>query len=80
MVQCMRIALIFFVLLPACASFPQLEGTISAAARDAPYPPLTPVPIAPAAQGQDAADLQARAAALQARAAQIRQIDLAALQ
>jgi hypothetical protein len=76
----MRIAPILIVLLSACASFPQLEGTISDTARDAPFPPLTPIPIAPEARGAEAADLQARIAALQAKAAEIRQIDLAALQ
>jgi hypothetical protein len=80
MIQSMRVLPIILCLLSACATFPQLDGTISAAARNAPYPLLTPVPIAPQASGDVAADMQARVAALQTRAAAIRQIDFAALQ
>lgn len=80
MVQAMRFALIISLALTGCATFPQLEGTISDAARAAPYPVLTPVPLAPVATGEAAADMQARVAALQSRAARIRQIDIAALQ
>lgn len=80
MVWSMRLILCSFVLLSACASFPQLEGTISDAARAAPYPPLTQLPTIPPARGAEADDLQDRIAALLERAAQIRQIDMAALQ
>ncbi|MFT6945339.1 MAG: hypothetical protein ACJAUW_001921 [Yoonia sp.] len=76
----MRVLPILLCLLSACATFPQLDGTISATVRNAPYPLLTPVPLAPQASGDVASDMQARVAALQARAATIRQIDIAALQ
>ncbi len=76
----MRVTLILCLALCGCATFPELEGSISDAARNAPYPPLTPVPIAPTATGDAAADMQARIAALQTRAAAIRQIDIGALQ
>jgi len=76
----MRFCLLLPLLVSACASFPALEGTISDAARQAPYPTLTALPPAPASTvGMDAA-LEARIAALQARAARIRQIDIGALQ
>lgn len=74
-----RVVIIAFML-AGCAQFPALEGTISDALRDAPYPALTPVPPAPAATGDEADALNARIAALKARAALIRQIDIAALQ
>ena len=80
MMHIMRVLPIILCLLSACATFPQLEGTITDAARNAPYPLLTPVPLAPATSDDPAADLQARIAALQARAEAIRQIDFAALQ
>ena len=70
----------FALILTACTSFPALDGTISDAARDAPYPTLTPIPLAPPATGDDAADIQSRVTALQARAARLRQTDIAALQ
>ncbi|MEJ8559923.1 hypothetical protein QTO30_00775 [Yoonia sp. GPGPB17] len=76
----MRYAFIFPLIMSACTNFPALEGTISDAARQAPYPNLTPLPPLPAAAGDDEAALQARIEALQARAARIRQIDIAALQ
>ena len=80
MVADMRLTLILTLLLSACATFPQLDSTITQEARDAPFPALTPVPIAPVATGDEQAALQARIAALQAKAARIRQIDIAALQ
>ncbi|MDC1399528.1 hypothetical protein [Yoonia sp.] len=80
MVALMRFTLICCLALCGCASFPQLEETISDAARAAPYPALTPVPLAPEATDNAAVDLQARVAALQAKAVRIRQIDIAALQ
>ena len=76
----MRIALFLCVALSACTTFPQLEGTISDAARNAPYPTLTPVPAAPPSSGVEDEALQARITALQARAARLRRIDIAALQ
>lgn len=69
-----------FLLISACATFPALEGTISDAARQAPYPTLTQLPPFPPVTASEDADLQARIAALQARAAELRQIDIAALQ
>lgn len=80
MIHIMRLLPIIFCLLSACATFPQLEGTITDAARNAPYPLLSPVPLAPSTRDDPTADLQARIAALQARAEAIRQIDFAALQ
>jgi hypothetical protein len=80
MVAFMRMTLILCLALCGCATFPQLEGTISDAARNAPYPTLTPVPIGPVATADAGVDMQARVAALQSRAALIRQIDIAALQ
>lgn len=71
---------IAFVLIAACTPFPALEGTISESARAAPYPVLSPLPPLPQASDAEVTDLQARAAALRARAARIRQIDIAALQ
>ncbi|MEM8537202.1 MAG: hypothetical protein AAGF56_04995 [Pseudomonadota bacterium] len=68
----MRFFPLMLAWLTACAEFPALDGTISDAARDAPYPTLTPIPVSPQ-QGVDVtADLQARSAALQARAARLR--------
>lgn len=76
----MRILLPLILLLSACATFPELDGTISDAARQAPYPTLTAIPTQRASgRNQDAA-MQARIDALQARAARIRQIDMATLQ
>ena len=80
MVAHMRFALILCLALCGCATFPQLEGTISDAARAAPYPALTPIPLAPEETGDAATDMQARVAALEAKAALIRRIDIAALQ
>ncbi|MFO8126824.1 hypothetical protein [Yoonia sp.] len=74
------ILLVPFCLLFACAAFPALEGTISDAARQAPYPALTPLPPFPTANGDEETALLARIDALQARASRIRQIDIAALQ
>ena len=77
----MRTSLLLLPLLAACATFPALDGTISDAARNAPYPTLTPVPPLPGAT-VDAADaaMAARIAALQARAARLRGMDIGALQ
>ncbi|WP_373636704.1 hypothetical protein [Yoonia sp. BS5-3] len=78
--RAMRFCLSFALLLSACAEFPALEGTISDAARDAPYPTLQPLPENYV--GLPVADdpLSARIAALQARAARLRRIDISALQ
>jgi hypothetical protein len=75
----MRIALLIPFVLSACATFPALDGTISDEARNAPYPALTPIPLEPAI-GDDEDVLQERIAALQERAARIREIDKGALQ
>jgi len=69
-----------FLLISACATFPALDGTISDAARQAPYPTLTELPPFPAITASEDAALEARIAALQARADQLRQIDIGALQ
>ncbi len=76
----MRFLIITLLCLSACTQFPELEGTISDAARDAPYPKLSQVPIAPPVSGIEQEILQDRIAALQSRAARIRQIDISALQ
>lgn len=76
----MRFIVISLVSLSACTQFPELEGTISDAARDAPYPTLTEIPFAPPSMGAEQDELQARVTALQTRAASIRQIDISALQ
>lgn len=68
------------ICLAACAQFPALEGTISDAARDAPYPRLTPLPDMPPSGDTDTAAIEARIAALQARATVLRETDIAALQ
>lgn len=76
----MRYTLLLLVPLCACAGFPDLEGTISDAARQAPYPSLTEIPVGPDATTSDDDALQARMTRLQSRAAAIRQIDITALQ
>ena len=76
----MRYALPLIGLLAACTDFPQLEGTISDVARDAPYPTLSPLPASDPIHTTDDSALRARVAALQARAERLRQIDIAALQ
>ena len=76
----MRFTFLMPLFVSACAAFPALEGTISDAAQAAPYPTLTPLPTFATASDTDDAALSARIAALQARAARLRQIDIAALQ
>ena len=76
----MRLILLIPFAVSACASFPALEGSISDTAAQAPYPILTEIPAAPAGSRADQPDLLARIMNLQARAARIRQIDMAALQ
>ena len=78
----MRIMLALSLSLSACGSFPQLDGTISAAAREAPYPeltPLTPLESVPGTQSSDT-DLAARIDALLARAELLREFQIGALQ
>jgi len=69
-----------FLVLAGCAPFPALQGNISDSARNAPYPVLTPLPPLPEPTDDEAAVMQQRIADLQARAARIREIDIAALQ
>ena len=70
------------LLLSACATFPALDGTISDAARLAPYPRLTPLPdtMEPVPSGEMDAVMAARIAALNARAERLRRTEIAALQ
>lgn len=68
------------LLLVACTPFPDLSGTISDSARAAPYPVLAPVEVPPQATDDSGAEIDTRIAALRARADEIRQIDIAALQ
>lgn len=77
----MRIALPFLITLAACAPFPELDGTISESARNAPYPRLTPIPPRDdgAVTSADAA-MAARIAALNARAERLRETEIGALQ
>lgn len=77
----MRINLTLMMLaVAACGDFPQLDDTLSDAARDAPFPTLSPVPQEPGLNDDADALLAARMVALQARADEIRQADIAALQ
>ncbi len=78
----MRSTLPLLVCLCACTPFPQLDGTISDAARNAPYPELTPILAQPDIGNASTveADMAARIAALQARAERLRQFDIGALQ
>ncbi len=76
----MRIAIVMICGLTACTQFPALDGTISDAARDAPYPQLTPIPSFPQSNVDTAEnELQARLAVLNARAERLRQTDIGAL-
>lgn len=77
----MRSLITLLICLSACAKFPALEGTISDTAREAPYPVLSPIPpelVDP--QSEPKPSLAARIAALNARAARLRSINIAALQ
>lgn len=62
----------------ACAQIPDLDGALSDAARDAPYPDLLPVEelnarvSAPRITPETASGIEARVASLKARAAQLR--------
>ena len=76
----MRPALIICLLLGACAPFPSLDDNITPAAKAAPYPALGPLPSWSDRDTSDDEMMQDRIAALQARAEQLRRIDIAALQ
>lgn len=76
----MRYALPFLFVLTACADIPALDGTLSEAARAAPYPQLQPLGDPPAPIVQEGAGLDARVAALQRRADALRRTDPGALQ
>jgi hypothetical protein len=76
----MRHALPLLFVLAACADVPALEGTVSDAARNAPYPALVPLVDLPTPVTAQTADMDARIAALQRRAAALRQTDPGALQ
>ena len=71
--------LLLLGLLPACTQFPELDGVTSDVAENADYPtllPLDPLMQSTSLPNADAeeteAELQARVAALQARAARLR--------
>lgn len=68
-------------LLSGCAEFPQLDRTVDAGVRDAPYPTLVPVETITARIGADRitpderSAAEARIAALRARAARLKRRD-----
>ena len=68
--------------LTGCATFPELDGTISDAARNAPYPRLTALPATETGPVPDTTEaaMAARVAALNARAERLRRTEIAALQ
>lgn len=72
------LALAFCVSLAACAEFPELDAALSEEARSAPYPILLPVEElnaridAPRIEPETAAGIEARVAALKARAQRLR--------
>ena len=76
----MRITLSCLLILAGCAQFPVLDGRITDTTRQAPYPTLQPLPSFGASPDVADSAFDARVAALQARAARLRQIDIAALQ
>ncbi|WP_322895157.1 MULTISPECIES: hypothetical protein [unclassified Yoonia] len=76
----MRYALPFLFALTACADIPALDGSLSDAARAAPYPRLLPLTDPPAPVAAEDSAIDARLAALQQRADALRQIDPGALQ
>ncbi len=76
----MRMCLVLTLCLAACADFPALDGTISDAARDAPYPKLQALPDANIGLPVADVTLNDRIAALRARAARLRKLDINALQ
>ncbi len=75
-----RITILALFCLSACTAFPVLDNRISAAAAAAPYPDLVPLgPLLARATASDPitavnlAEIDARVAALNARAARLRQ-------
>lgn len=76
----MRHALPFLLILAACADIPALDGTVTEAARNAPYPRLAPLEDQPAPIIAEMDGMDDRLAALQRRAAALRAIDPGALQ
>ncbi|ARU01396.1 hypothetical protein [Yoonia vestfoldensis] len=76
----MRRALPFVILLSACADIPALDGTVTEAARNAPYPRLAPLQDQPLPMTQTADHMDDRLAALQRRAIALRARDPGALQ
>ncbi|WP_019955614.1 hypothetical protein [Yoonia vestfoldensis] len=76
----MRHTLPFLLILAACADIPALEGTVTEAARSAPYPRLAPLADQPALITTETDGMDDRIAALQRRAAALRAIDPGALQ
>jgi len=76
----MRHALPLLFVLAACVDIPALEGTISDAARDAPYPQILPLTDPPAPLVDDDSTMAARIAALQRRADRLRATGSGALQ
>lgn len=76
----LRTALPVILVLAGCADIPPLDGTLSAAAQAAPYPRLMPLDDIAAAPVIDNTDMDVRIAALQRRAAALRQTDLGPLQ
>lgn len=76
----MRHTLPFLLILAACADIPALDGTVSEAARIAPYPRLAPLADQPAPVTDETDGMDDRLAALQRRVAALRAIDPDALQ
>jgi hypothetical protein len=76
----MRHTLPLLMILAACADVPALEGTVTEAARNAPYPRLAPLQNQPDPITVDSGGMAARIAALQRRAEALRAIDPGALQ
>ncbi|MDX8347690.1 hypothetical protein SLH49_06800 [Cognatiyoonia sp. IB215446] len=76
----MRYVLLVLMMLSGCATFPDLDDSITDAAREAPYPSLEPLPSDPFAIPAAEVALDERIAALQARAARLRAVEIGALQ
>lgn len=78
----MRFAFIIVICVTGCASFPELDGTITDAARAAPYPTLGRKPTVTDVIPGESIDpaLQSRIDALSARADALRAIEFGALQ
>jgi len=76
----MRYVLISLLVLAGCATFPDLDDSITDAAREAPYPALEPLPSEPFLGPATDVSLEDRIAALEARAARSREVEIGALQ